>query len=343
MIYLYLSLAVVAGIIAVALITAWRIMVWMPGRSFRGQLPPLDEREKRVRDRLRNDLQRLSGDIGPRNVSHQYDGLLAAAEFIEQSLVDAGYETSDQAFDVDGQIVRNIAVEIQGSTRPDEVLVVGAHYDTIPNCPGANDNGSAVVANLALARSFSPSNGAAPPERTIRFVFFVNEERPYYGTESMGSLRYAQKCQADGDKIIGMICLETIGYYSNTPGSQRYPTRWLGYLYPTTGNFITVVGNIASRRFVHQVIRGLRRTAIPSQGMAAPHLLKDIFRSDHASFWRCGYPALMITDTANFRYAHYHTPEDTVDKVDFQTLARLISAIEASVMEVAGGETADSP
>lgn len=318
-------------ILILGLVLAWRIMIWMPERSFRGAHPPLDSREEKICDVLEQDLIGLSRDIGERNVSQRYKQLVEAAEYIEQALQGAGYETRRQEFLVDDHLVWNIDAECTGGRHPEEIVVVGAHYDTVPGSPGANDNGSAVVTNLALARSFA---GVAT-DRTIRFAFFVNEEFPYYMTEAMGSLRYARRCRSNGEKVVGMICLETIGCYLDGPRTQRYPIALLRYLYPLTGNFVAVVGNIPSRRLVHQVIRGLRRTAFPSEGMAAPSWLKDIFRSDHAAFWRCGYPALMITDTANFRYQHYHTSEDTPDKINFPALARVVTALRESLVEIA--------
>jgi len=315
------------------LFVAWRQMVWMPGRSFRGSVPPLSEEESQLREELRHELTVLAEDIGERNISRRYEQMVLAAEFIERSLSNAGYEVCRQEI-MDGEkLVWNVIAERAGSRQPDEVLVVGAHYDTVPGSPGANDNGSAVVANLALARAFTEID----PARTVRFVFFVNEESPYYMTQTMGSLRYAEKCRAGGEKVVGMLALETIGCYLQQAGSQRFPVPALSYLYPTVGNFVAVVGNVRSRRLVHQVIRGLRRVPFPSQGMAAPHFLKDIFRSDHAAFWHCGYPALMVTDTANFRYPHYHTAEDTVDKINFTALARVVTGLRESVLEVCHG------
>ena len=304
----------------------------MPGSSFRGVPAPLDETEAQVRQVLREDLTVLAQDIGERNVSRRYAQLIAAAEFIERSLQEAGHETRRQKITVDDKIVWNIESQCTGRGHPEEVLVVGAHYDTVPGSPGANDNGSAVVANLALARAFA----RVVTERTVRFAFFVNEEMPYYMTDAMGSLRYAQQCSANGENVVGMISLETIGCYLDAPLTQRYPIAWLRHLYPTTGNFVAVVGNLRSRRFAHRIIRGLRRVQFPSEGMAAPRWLKDIFRSDHAAFWHCGYPALMITDTANFRYPFYHTAEDTVEKINFVALARVVTGLRESLLELVG-------
>lgn len=329
MIYFLVGLGALLAVLGIA----WRVMIWMPGRPFRGEALPLDDHATQVRDRLLSDLTVLAEQIGERNVSARYWRLVESAEFIERSLEDAGYRARRQEFAVDGKNVWNVDAELTGNGNAEEIIVVGAHYDTVPGSPGANDNGSAVVANLALARALADVS----LRRTVRFAFFVNEEWPYYMTGAMGSLRYAQACQANADNVVGMISLETIGCYLNTPDSQRYPVRLLKYLYPTTGNFLAVVGNVRSRRWVHQVVRGLRRAPFPTQGMAAPRWLKDIFRSDHAAFWHCGFPALMITDTANFRYRHYHTPEDTVDKINFDALARVVTALEKCLAELAGG------
>ena len=305
----------------------------MPGKSFRGvPSPPLDEPETLVCELLQQDLMVLAQDIGERNISQRYSQLIEAAEFIERSLREAGHQTRRQEIAVDENTVWNIDIECIGRCHPKEIVVVGAHYDTVPGSPGANDNGSAVVANLALAREFS----RLAPERTVRFAFFVNEEFPYYMTDAMGSLRYAQQCSAKAENVVCMISLETIGCYLDEPMSQRYPIALLRHVYPTTGNFVAVVGNLRSRPFVHRVIRGLRRTQFPSEGIAAPRWLKDIFRSDHAAFWRYGYPALMITDTANFRYPYYHTSDDTVDKINCAALARVVTGLRESVLELAG-------
>ncbi|MEZ6112023.1 MAG: M20/M25/M40 family metallo-hydrolase [Pirellulaceae bacterium] len=327
----YTILGVLLLAIVIAIVAAWRVMVWMPGRKpRRNAMPPLSDRERQVREWLETDLRALAEEIGERHLQGRYSQLIDATALFERTLTEAGYAFQRQEFEVDGRRVWNVETSLSGSADAAPSLVIGAHYDTVPGSPGANDNGSAVVAGLALARLLANSR----PRHTIRFVFFVNEESPYYMTEAMGSLRSAESMRDRGESLMGMIALETIGCYLEAAGSQRYPVRWLGYLYPTTGNFVAVVGNVRSRRFVRQIVRGLRRAAFPCEGMAAPRFLKDIFRSDHAAFWHCGYPALMITDTANFRYRHYHTPQDTVDKIDFDQLARLVVALESTVRDL---------
>ena len=330
----FVAVAVVVALFCVT-VFLWRRMVWMPGKRSRGPLPELDAAQQEVRADLRRDLVTLAQDIGERNVSQRYDQLTAAADFITRSLESSGYSTQRQEISVDGKTVWNIEAQRTGKRNPEQILVIGAHYDTVPGSPGANDNGTAVVANLALARAMAPTSpDQDSPDCTIRFVFFVNEESPYYMTQAMGSLRYAQACRDRSENIIGMVSLEMIGCFSDEANSQRYPIGWLGMLYPRTGNFVAVVGNVPSRRLVHTFVRGLRNASFPTEGMAAPSLLKDTFRSDHAAFWHCGYDALMITDTANFRYPHYHTAEDTVDKINFEMLTRLVGAIEQTLLNI---------
>lgn len=325
---------VCAAIIVVigVLTSAWRLFLWMPGRRSRHATIVLDTKAAERCDILRRDLSMLANDIGERNVSRCYEQLQQSAGFIDQKLAAAGYAVRRQEFTAGGKSVCNLDVECTGALHPDEIVVVGAHYDTVPGSPGANDNGSAVVANLALARAFAE----VVTSRTVRFAFFVNEEFPYHMTAEMGSLQYARACKSRQENVVGMMSLETIGYYSNEPRSQRYPLWLLNWLYPTTGNFVAFVGNVRSRRWIHQVIRGFRQTGFPSEGMAAPEWLRDIFRSDHAAFWDCGYPALMVTDTANFRYPHYHKSSDTEDKINYRALALVVAGLECSLRELAG-------
>ena len=211
-----------------------------------------------------------------------------------------------------------------------QIVVVGGHYDSVAGCPGANDNGTGVAATLALAQAFA----SRKLSRTLRFVAFVNEEPPYFQTEQMGSLVYARACRARGEKIVAMLSLETIGYYRDEPGSQQYPFP-IGFLYPKTGNFIAFVGNTASRRLVKKVTASFRRQVqFPAESGAFPSALPGIGWSDHWAFWQMGYPALMVTDTAPFRYPYYHTPHDTPDKVDYEPFTRTTAGLALVVEEL---------
>ena len=185
---------------------------------------------------------------------------------------------------------------------------------------------------LALARRFA----ARQTRKTLRFVAFVNEEPPYFLTNQMGSFVYAKRCKNRGDQISAMISLETIGYFSDNPRSQTYPSPGLGVFYPTTGNFIGFVGNIRSRAVLRRAISGFRQEAkLPSEGATLPSFISGVAWSDQWSFWQCGYPAFMITGTAPFRYPHYHSATDTPDKLEYDRFALVVSGMEKVIEELA--------
>ena len=302
----------------------------MPGRSFTGLLPPLTPEESTLSARLRTHVTALAETIGDRNIWRP-DALEQAARYIEQSLRDAGHTPAAQIYVVGKQSVRNIDVDLPGTSKPHEILVVGAHYDSVPGCPAANDNASGVAALLEIARGLHGQQSA----RTIRLVAFVNEEPPFFQTEDMGSLVYARRCRQRNENVIGMLSLETIGYYSDEKGSQQYPFP-LNLFYPGTGNFIAFVGNLRSKDFVHDCVRSFREhTSFPSEGAAPPELTSELGWSDHWSFWQTGYPALMVTDTAPFRYSHYHRPTDTPDKLDYDRTARVTSGLLRTIQDLA--------
>jgi len=283
-----------------------------------------------LRDRLRAHVSVLAGDIGERNVWRSR-ALEASARHVERVLGDLGYPVTVQEFDVQGVTVKNLEAERKGNSVPEEVVVVGAHYDSIIGSPGANDNASGVAGVLEMARLLADQ----PLPRTVRFVAFVNEEPPFFQTDDMGSRVYASRARRRGERIVAMLSIETIGYYSEEAGSQHYPFP-LSLVYPNTANFIGFVGNHASRDLVRRAIGTFRaRIEFPSEGITAPEWITGIGWSDHASFWKEGYAALMITDTALFRYRHYHTPEDTPDKIDYTRMARVVMGIARVVAELA--------
>jgi Zn-dependent M28 family amino/carboxypeptidase len=324
-------LAVAAILLAALGAWSWFLMFRMPGRSWRGPLPPLSDTQAVLRDALKWDVAVLAGEIGERNVLFHYENLRAAAKFIETTLAEAGYAVQAQPYEVAGKSCTNLSVEIRGGAKPGEIVVVGGHYDSVPACPGANDNGTGVAATLALARSLR----ALKPARTLRFVFFVNEEPPYFQSPQMGSLVYARACRERGEDVVAMLSLETIGCYLDEPRSQRYPGA-IGLLYPSTGNFIAFVGNVRSRALVRQAVGAFRAGAqFPSEGGAVPGFVPGVGWSDHWAFWQQGYPAVMVTDTAPFRYRHYHEPTDTPDKIDYARMARVVSGLESVVTDLA--------
>jgi hypothetical protein len=323
---LFSALRITIAVVAVFALLWW-FGVRMPGKNI-SSAAPLSPEDIDLRTELKSDVQRLAGEIGERNMAH-YGQLNAATDFIEDSFSRAGLHPRRDSYEVRGEACHNIEAEIPG-TRPDVVLI-GAHYDSVFGSPGANDNGSGVAALLALARRFA----GTPAQQTLRFVAFVNEEPPYFITEQMGSFVYAGRCKARGDRISAMISLETIGYFSDAPHSQTYPAAGLGVFYPTVGNFIGFVSNVHSRALLRRSIALFRKHAkIPSEGAALPSFVPGVSWSDQWAFWQHGYPGIMITDTAPFRYPHYHSATDTPDKLDYDRFALVVSGMQKVIEEL---------
>ena len=304
-------------------------------------MPPLTQREATLQTVLQQEVEKLSGEIGEHNYS-QYRNLVAAVNFLEASLAASGYQVQQQGYQVANQTFYNLEVEIKGTNRSDEIVIIGAHYDSVFGSPGANDNGTGAAAVLELAHAFAGKKTS----RTLRFVEFVNEEPPFFWTDNMGSVVYAKRCRdreaskeqsADrGEKVVAMLSLETIGYYSNEEGSQQYPFP-LNLFYPSTGNFIGFIGNLASGNLVREAIASFRRhTKYPSEGASLPEKVPGVGWSDQWAFWQQGYPGIMVTDTAPFRYPYYHTSADTPDKVDYERFARVVAGLEGVVADLAG-------
>jgi hypothetical protein len=319
------ALAFVAAVIAL-IVGAVLWMTAVPGKSYEGPLPPLTAEQGELATRLRAHVSAIASV--PHNVAHAEE-LERAASYIERELGKLGYEVQRQPFVADGVEVRNLHVVVEPQSTDAKTLVVGAHYDSAFNAPGANDNGTGAAAVIELARLLSDVRRKSALR--LRLVLFVNEEPPYFKSDAMGSFVYAKEMKRRGEPLWGMLSLETLGFYSNEDHSQRYPPP-LGLLYPTKGNFIAFVGLTSSRSFVRSTVRAFRSVAqFPSVGGTAPAAIPGIDWSDHWSFEQIGVPSLMVTDTAPFRYPHYHTPEDTPDKVDYDGLARVVWDLERVV------------
>ena len=277
----------------------------MPGKSYAGPLPPLSGEDRALSLRLRLHVAALAAN--ERNAD-----LETPARYIEHALK----SFATQEFTSGGRKVRNIET---GSGD----LVVGAHYDTVPGSPGADDNASGVAVLIELAR-LVPSG--------VRFVAFANEEAPYFLSPEMGSFVYARE---RGAKVRAMFSLEMLGYYSDALGSQNYPAP-LSLFYPDRGDFIAFVGDLGARGLVRRSIESFRKHAkFPSEGLAAPSFIPGIAWSDHWSFRKHGTPAVMITDTAFYRYPHYHRASDTPDKLDYERMARVTLGLAEMLNEFA--------
>lgn len=332
---LRISLALATTLILIAAILYG--LFGMPGFTHRGPLPAWTQDEQQLAARLRHHVEYLATE--PHHIQTPA-ALSRTAAYIEQRLTSLGYAVNNQYFAVGGINVRNIEVVIQGKNRPKEVVIVGAHYDSTDDGPGANDNASGSAALLELAGLLRTSN----TEKTIRLVWFVNEEPPYFQGKDMGSVRYAKLAMSRRDeKVQAMLSLETLGYYSDAPQSQKYPHNAMRAFYPDAGNYLAFVGNWQSRDLVSASVKAFRRsTPFPSQGLALPdsikaleHISDPLGYSDHWSFWQHNVPALMVTDTAMMRYPHYHTAQDTPDKIDYLKLARVTLGLHSVIRELA--------
>ncbi|MDF2867251.1 MAG: peptidase [Gammaproteobacteria bacterium] len=310
-------------------------MLKIPGHTFTGTLPPLNPNQLEIIGHLQQYIQHLAGGLGERNLWH-YENLQAAANYIRRLFIAQGYQPENQQYMIDNKLVQNIAVELSGSSLADEIIIVGAHYDSILGSPGANDNGSGMAVLLELSRLLAQKKLL----RTVRFVAFTNKELPFFGTLDMGSYVYASRAKARDEHIIAMLSLDTLGYYSDDKESQAYPVPALNYWYPTVANFIAFVGNIGSYPLIKKVMGAFRHYAqFPSEGLAAPTWIKGIGSSDQVSFWQHDYPGIMITDTASFRYPYYHTANDTPDKIDYCRTARVADGLARAVADLAGYAT----
>ncbi|MEO7687841.1 MAG: M28 family peptidase [Sphingomonas sp.] len=312
-------------------------ILWMtavPGHSHTGTLPPLDAGQQQMATNLEAHVRAIASK--PHNIEHPA-ALEFAALHIENALIDMGYTIHRQPLGQDGS-ERNIEVVIDPAAPTAETLVIGAHYDSAFDAPGANDNATGTAGVIELARLLADLRGKSALR--IRLVLFVDEEPPNFQTANMGSLVYAERLKRTGEPVTGMLCLETLGYYSDQPGSQHYPAP-LDLLYPRTGNFVAFVGLTSSRGFVRKTVGAFRAHAqFPSIGGTVPGFVTGIDWSDHWSFEQVGIPAVMITDTAPFRYPWYHRRGDTPDKVDYAKLARVVSGLERVVR---GWATVPSP
>jgi Zn-dependent M28 family amino/carboxypeptidase len=275
-------------------------------------------------DALRQHVETLAGTIGERNL-WKYPALQRAAEYIEEQFAASGYRPTRQTYEVSRLPVSNVEAVLTGTTDPESIVVLGAHYDTVGGCPGANDNATGIAALLELAQRFATQR----QPRTIRFVAFVNEEPPFFQTPQMGSYVYAKAARSHGDSITAMLSLETMGYYSDKKGSQQYPAP-IAALYPDVGNFIGLVSDLRSEPLLMKTRAAFQEaTDFPVEALAGPADLPGVSWSDQWSFWEHGYPALMVTDTAPFRYPWYHTAHDTPDKIDYEHFAAVVDGLEA--------------
>ena len=292
-------------------------------------------------DRLKQTITHLSEKIGERNLRFPKK-LNEAADYLQSTLESMDYKVERQSFEVtnsqeeryNGIPCHNLITEIVGKDKPKEIVLIGAHYDTALTTPGANDNGSGVAALIEIANQLRGKRFS----KTIRLVCFTNEEPPFFQNEGqMGSWVYAKLCKQRRDDLKLVLSLETMGYFTDAQNSQNYPPQ-LASKYPSQGNFIGLVSNMESKKILDEVATSLRKHCeekVDVQKAALLSVFPGVGWSDHWSFWQEGYMGIMVTDTALFRYPHYHRPTDTVDKIEFVRYSQVVDGLVKTIEEFA--------
>lgn len=295
-------------------------MTWMPDPDLELNEKEIESEVANLRERLKVHVTNLAKPGAGRNYITK-DNLTPARDYIVEQFSEIGFTAKYHNYELYGDKFSNVIIDIPSNNKSRDVLIIGAHYDSIENSPGANDNASGVAALIEIGRYL---NANPPVNHNVRLIAFVNEEPPYFQTEEMGSLVYAKSVSGTNEKILGMISLECIGYYTNESGSQKYPGLF-NLLHPDTGNFISFIGNFESRGLLTSSISLFRKnSSVPSEGIASPAFVPGIGWSDHWSFWVSGYNAIMVTDTAPYRYAYYHKSTDTPDKLNYRQYAKVV-------------------
>ncbi len=284
-------------------------------------------------ERLRQDVQTLAAIVPPRNAKN-VDSLDKSAEYILEEFRKTGGRAELQRFTQDGKEYKNVICSFGPETG--DRIIVGAHYDVYGNQPGADDNASGVAGLLELSRLVqSPKTEL---KCRIDFVAYTLEEgqickHPF--ARHYGSYNHAKSLAQAGISVRAMICLEMIGYFSDRPNSQKYPLFFLRWFYPDKGNFIAVVGKWGQGSLVKKVKKSLvAQSLVPVESLTAMSFIPGVSFSDHQSYWKFNYPAVMITDSAFYRNKNYHKPSDTVDTLDYDRMAEVIKGLYWTIIEL---------
>jgi Zn-dependent M28 family amino/carboxypeptidase len=317
----------IAAVLVVVLLFALHRVARIPDVSSRGTTRALAAEELALRAALMRDVSALASH-SQRNALDMR-ALAQSAEFIEASFRASGLEPQRQTYAVSDVDYANVFAIVKGTTHPDEIVVIGAHYDSVFDSPGADDNASGVAGMLAVARALAKH----PADRTIHFVAFATEEPPFFRSVEMGSHHYAKSLHDRRANVVSMMSVESIGYYSSKPRSQRYPS-FLAPFFPSVADFIGVVSNLESRALARRCALRFGTNGVPVEAAALPSLVPEAGWSDQWSFWQFGYRAVMVTDTALFRNANYHTPNDTPETLDYDQMTRVVVALTEVVKDL---------
>jgi Zn-dependent M28 family amino/carboxypeptidase len=303
--------------------------IYMPGKSL-SSISPLTQSQIESSSRLKEHVFYLAGELGERNYT-TVKAYTKAADYIAEVFKSYKLVPYNEEFG-DKSEFKNIIAEHYGTTLPDEVIVVGAHYDTVMMSSGADDNASGVAVLLEVAKQLKQKQ----MNRSVRFIAFANGDSPYFLTEKMGSLVHITDADDRNENIISMISLEMLGYYSNVEFSQRYPAPF-SWFYPNKANFVAFVSDFKSNSQLRKSINYFREAKqFPSEGLSVPvAIVRNVQRSDHAAFWRYNIPAFMVTDTGAYRNSGYHNHRDLPETLDYDSMARVTSGLISMIERLA--------
>lgn len=307
------SVLVIVGAIALMLF----YVSSMPGKSSPLSSTVMTEEEADIAQRLRDECTMLAHQIGQRSTI-KHSAADQAREYIGQRLTRSALRPVETMFSSRGEQAVNIEAVSEGTSAKDEVLVVGAHYDTSSYTPGANDNASGVAMLLQIARLVDMK----PHDRTVAFVFFERGSARFASTDHTGSFAWARKAQQENKKIVGMISIDSVGLYFDEPGTQGGPFP-LSLFYPDQGNFLMFAGDFGSRQLVQACVQNFRSQAgFPCEGLTLPEFLPWLAHSDHYAFRQHDWPALLVTDTGPLRNTEHGQMTDTPDRLNYNRMAR---------------------
>jgi Zn-dependent M28 family amino/carboxypeptidase len=276
-------------------------------------------------ENLKQHVQNLQFDRNPYDHFHELE---KAAQYIYNEFSKVGLRVWKESFQWEGKRFHNIVAEKIGFGSPDKIFILGAHYDTVPGSPGADDNASAIAVLLEVARNIQKVHLGS----TLRLIAFSLEEYGY-----IGSTYYAERARREGEKMMGMISLEMVGF---TNSRQNYPSYINPKYYPNVGDFIGLIGNERSKTLLEKVVQSFKTyiPQLPTEFLLVPgngEGMEEVRLSDHSPFWDQGFAALMVTDTAFLRNPHYHLPSDTMETLDFEFIRKVAIGIFYSIVELA--------
>ena len=259
----------------------------------------------------------------------EFDNLRPPARYIHKQLKRFG-DAYYQPFKTAIGTVNNVLINFGPDTK--NIIIVGAHYDSLEGMPGADGNASGVAGLIELARLLSVQKEL--PIR-VQLVAYALSEGKYFGTRDMGSFRHAEQLKQQRKQVIVMMSLDSIGYFSDQAGSQNYPYEFMRHFYPSKGDFIRITGRVQDALAVRKVKKSFKKVGtLDVRSLNAPEIISSVGISDNTSYWEQGFPAVLISDTAADRNPAYHTESDTAEHLDYDRMAKVVQGVGQAILDM---------